>query len=172
MVPCGQSGLTILVGPNNCGKSALLDAIHKALVVNDVPKPPALERVTLTPFDMTDLDGHANFNGRDDDELVRLGGLQMDRKLWTQQFLHDWNGGYSKTFRATVTRAMGGEQRLRMLEDEPSPSLSDPVTPLARIFTDDARRQRVQSAVFDGIGHYPIVDHNRNFGVLRMMGRF
>lgn len=55
-----------------------------------------------------------------------------------------------------------------MLPNEGGANLKAPVGPLAKLFVDDARRLLFQSAVFAGIGQYPVVDSVSAYGNLSL----
>ena len=55
-----------------------------------------------------------------------------------------------------------------MLPAESGANLQAPEQPLTKLFVDDARRCLFQSAVFAGIGQYPVLDSVRPFGAFSL----
>lgn len=167
-----HSGVTIFVGPNNCGKSALLEALHKTVAertrANNPPKPSALKCVRLTPFNKDLLQEHPSFSGRTSGEVIQLPLGTMDLDNWISTLQSQWQADHGKVFRQHFCIWMNGAKRLAMLPDEQNANLQNPSTPLARLFVDNKRRASFQKAVFEGIGHYPVIDSMENFGTLKL----
>lgn len=166
-----HSGVTIFVGPNNCGKSALLEAIYISLAErisqNNPPKASALQQVRLTPFNRSILEEHPSFRGRTDGEIIQIPDGEQDLRNWVDAFQHDWeNSGCA--FRRHFCIWMNGAQRLSMLPDESNASLQNPKKPLAQLLMDDKRRASFQEAVFTGIGNFPVVDSMTSYGTLKL----
>ena len=168
-----NSGLTIFVGPNNCGKSALLEAIHHALAVKEnrrnQPKKSALSKVRLSPFSDDLLEQHPSFKDRDDKSIVSLPSAgSMVKENWNGLLRSNWNLDHGKAFREIYCIWMNGSQRLSMLPDERGASLNSPVGPLAKLFVDNDRRAVFQAAVYEGIGHYPVIDSVSVYGTMKL----
>ena len=51
----GKAGMTVFVGPNNSGKSAVLGAIHSSLSITDRKQASALDKIVTLPMSEVDL---------------------------------------------------------------------------------------------------------------------
>lgn len=167
----GAPGMTVFVGPNNSGKSALLHEIHQRSTKSQyAERKSSLHSIRFTPFEPKILEFLPEFGEDDDDRKIQLSGTDMPRSWWIETFHNDtnWQSGTGRHFRSALFAWLDGGSRLRMLADEQNPSLTRPETPLARLFKDDHRRREFQSAVFKGIGHYPIIDRVSTHGHLKL----
>ncbi|MGJ8597140.1 ATP-dependent nuclease [Sulfitobacter sp.] len=152
-------GLTVFVGPNNCGKSALIQSLHSSILGKGLVKESALKSVGLRPLDNANISLHPDFKDAHAGEQIKCGGQARTLQQWTQALQQDWNGQWGGFYRAHYCAQMNGPQRLSMLPEENSINLLKPVGPLARLFVDDPRRESFQKAVFAGIEQYPVIDH-------------
>jgi len=162
------NGLTIFVGPNNCGKSALIQSLYSAILGKGLQRQSALETVGLKPFNKTDITLHPDFRDAHTGEKIQCGGQTETLQRWERNLKLDWNGIWGGFFRDHYCAQMNGPQRLSMLPEESSVNLLKPVGPLARLFTDNPRRDSFQKAVFAGIEQYPVIDHVTKTGTLRL----
>ncbi|MEP1768238.1 MAG: AAA family ATPase [Sulfitobacter sp.] len=153
------NGLTVFVGPNNCGKSALIQSLHSSILGKGLQKQSALKSVGLRPFDNSDISSHPDFKDAHAGAQIECGGQKKTLQQWAENLQNGWNGVWGGFYRAHFCAQMNGPQRLSMLPKETSINLLKPVGPLARLFVDDPRRESFQKAVFAGIEQYPVIDH-------------
>lgn len=167
-----DSCLTIFVGPNNCGKSALLNAIYDAVAAENMspesPRASALREVVLTPFEESILQKHPNFQSMEDQEIVHLNGARQSYRKWIKIFENDWKSGASKVFRDHFCLWMSGSKRLQMLPKENNVNLSSPEGPLGKLLVEDQRRAVFQDTVYEGIEHYPVINTGDPYGSLQL----
>lgn len=161
-------GLTVFVGPNNCGKSACIQSLYSFVLGKGLAKPSALKTVKLTGFDEADLNSHPDFKNSYPGANIKCGGQTQTLQEWTRNLRGNWEGVWGGFFRDHFCAQMNGPQRLTMLPPESSVDFQNPVGPLARLFVDDIRRKKFQDAVFAGIELYPVVDHLTAYGNLRL----
>lgn len=161
-------GLTVFVGPNNCGKSAFIQSLHSSVLGKGLVKPSALKTVGLLPFDEADMVSHPEFKDAHAGALIKCGGQTHTLQNWTQNLRTAWDGNWGGFFRDHFCAQMNGPQRLAMLPLESSLDFQKPVGPLARLFVDDIRRKNFQDAVFAGIEQYPVIDHLTKYGALAL----
>ncbi|WP_143028591.1 AAA family ATPase [Ruegeria marina] len=168
----GQAGVTLFVGPNNCGKTALLEAIHGAVSESgrspQERKKSALRQVLLHPFENRLLDDHPAFAGKEDEEIVVLPRGQFSRRQISQDVPVQWDNYLGRVFREPLCVWMNGAKRLAMLPAEEGADLQSPSGPLARLLTDDARRKGFQTAAKAGIDYYPVIDTVSRYGTLKL----
>lgn len=158
------------MGPNNSGKSALLEALFKSLVGEQINKPCALASFSCPPFKREILEEREDFAGKDDDESVSIDNYLLTVVKWCQLLgnTDHWHGLYGGKFRSPFCIWMNGTTRLSMLPDEQNPNLQTPTSSLAKLFNEDEIRAEFQSTVFDGIGHYPFIDRMSKYGNLKI----
>lgn len=157
--------ITVLVGPNNCGKSALLRAINERLQGKENPLNSALKSIEFDdPVPMFEEQA----TGFQDEEIVKLSGANFTKNNWREHLSNVGNEHLRGIVRSPFFKWMGGKERLRMLPAETNPSLTDPQGPLAKLFVDDDRRKTFQSSVYEGIKHYPVIDSVTSFGKLAL----
>lgn len=163
-------GVTVFVGPNNSGKSVMLDALHKAITTGRQARPSALQGVRIKKFDKSTLESRKDFVEKENQDQIKIGTVTRSKFRWIQALCDDpkWQGSEGGLFRQSQALWMNGTTRLSMLLEETNPSLVNPSTPLARLLVDDEQRRRFQEAVYDGIRHYPIIDHVTEYGKLRL----
>lgn len=166
----GKKGVTILVGPNNSGKSSLLRTIYESLGTDHVYGLSALEKVRLSPFEKSILEDHPDFKEKTLNDFVKVGGTEVTIEQWIEKLSNDglWKSHWGHIFRKPLRIWMDGTKRLSMLPSENHVSLSFPSSDLAKLLTDDPRRLDFQNTVFDGIGHFPFVDRVSVYGSLRL----
>lgn len=161
-------GLTVFVGPNNCGKSALIQSLYSSVLGRGNSKPSALQSLELMPFNEEDMKSHPDFKNAHEGAQVICGGQSQTVEQWKNNLRTGWSGVWGGFFRDSYCVEMNGPQRLSMLPSENSVDLLNPTGPLARIFVEDERRKNFQDAVFSGVEQYPVVDHLTNYGSLRL----
>lgn len=165
-----HTGVTIFVGPNNSGKSVLLNALFGALTGSASDRPSALKSVRAAAFVESMLTGRKEFEGKGPDDIVTLNNHNQTKSDWINSFKHDqqWQKGIGPRFRRDECIWMNGTTRLAMLPNEMNASLTHPNSALAILLSDDDRRKEFQETVFDGVGHYPFVDHVSSLGTLKL----
>ncbi|SLN35171.1 hypothetical protein TRL7639_01644 [Falsiruegeria litorea R37] len=163
-----RPGLTIFVGPNNSGKSALLDDLYNWWPTRGSTKRSSLNDVQLTPFQPSMFEEHPKFRGSNDKDSIVHSGTNATRAMWAHQFERYWGDHEAREFRLDLSIWMNGTNRLDMLTDETDADLQSPTTPLARLLADDDRRAEFQAAVFSGLNHFPIVDWITEYGTLNL----
>jgi len=168
----GREGMTIFVGPNNSGKSAILRALHGSICGTGRVPPSSLAQIIFKQFHAQILEGIHAFKGKANDEIVEVDGNRRS-KIDIIEILAEaanWTnvGSYGARFRKLLCIWMDGKTGLGMLPNEGNANLTNPNAPLAWLFTDDERRTEFQQTVFDGIGHYPFIDRVSNYGSLKL----
>lgn len=166
--------VTIFVGPNNSGKSALLRSVYKEVIghngefdkIDKVKS--SLKSVALIKFHEELLDIHPNTSGKKADDEVKIDNRLEDLSSWVRNLSQNWIGHHGQVFRRAFCIWLNGERRLLMLPNEQGVSLTNPVTPLARLIIDDQRRRLFQDEVYSGIGFYPIIDSVSAIGNLKI----
>ena len=162
-------GVTIFVGPNNSGKSALLEGIYNLIRHDDRGSDSALENITILPFDDELLKIHRNFVGKADDEIVDIASHGAMHKTDAVELIKaQWDGRPGKEFRSGLSIWMNGAKRLSLLPPERDINLYAPTEPLGLLFMDDGRRLEYQEAVYAGIKYYPIIDSMSRYGKLSL----
>lgn len=161
-------GLTIFVGPNNSGKSALIQSLFSSIKGQGFSKPSALAEVELKPIEAIGLDSHPDFKNAHPGQSITTGGQNQTLEQWIHNLSGNWSGVWGGLFRTHFCAQMDGPQRLSMLPHESEVNLLNPIGPLARLFVDDVRRKNFQAAVFAGIEMYPVVDHMSQVGQFRL----
>jgi energy-coupling factor transporter ATP-binding protein EcfA2 len=165
-----KHGVTILVGPNNSGKSALLESLAQTVKGVAKTKPSSLMEAMIEPFSGSDLEIRPEFLGKSMSDIVKIGNFSYAKEDWIKNFgtPANWRGPLGGAYREQNCIWMNGTTRLTMLPDEKNADLLKPVGPLARMFSDDNRRQNFQNLVYDGIFQYPIIDRMSQYGTLRL----
>lgn len=166
----GSKGVTIFVGPNNSGKSALLEALYGNFNHRFGKRQPALKKLTFRHFDINSLEERIEFRGKSDDASVEISGISRTRRDWISGFRdkREWLGQTGKLLREGACIWLNGTTRLATLGEESGGNLTNPSRPLERLLTDDPRRKNFQSAVFEGIGRYPFIDRITSNGTLKL----
>lgn len=78
----GTPGVTILVGPNNCGKSALLEAIYNKLTgQGDGARASALAGLGFPEMTGEIVEEHPLFRGRLHDEMIQVASFTTAKKV-------------------------------------------------------------------------------------------
>lgn len=165
-----RQGVTIFVGPNNSGKSALLQNIFQILTAQAKTKPSSLREARIEQFLESDLELRPEFSSKSMTEIVTIQGNSYSKEAWIKHLRHDsyWRGGLGRAYRSTHCIWMNGTTRLTMLPNEERANIINPVKPLARMFSDDNRRQKFQDLVYDGISQYPVIDRVSQYGTLKL----
>ena len=146
----GSPGVTLLVGPNNCGKSALLEAIYNGLAVNGVgSRSSALAEIGFPELTDESIETDPRFRGLGDDDPIKISPYSAKKSEWRQNIRSDPLGIFAKAFRADYCIWLNGSERLAMLRQETSPKLLEPEGPLAKLFVDDARRCPIPDVCID-----------------------
>ena len=106
-----QNGVTIFVGPNNSGKSALLEGIYSKLAGSkgDTLKNSAINKICLTPFNEQILEKDSRFRGKSLGEMIKTNQGHRDKKSWIRLFSSNWDEDYSRAFRKTFSIWMNGQ---------------------------------------------------------------
>lgn len=166
----GLSGITIFVGPNNSGKSVLLDAIYKNLTSNGSSRSSSLKNIRVTNFDESMISNRIEFKDKNSSDMVTIENTTQIKSGWISQFRKDisWQGSIGRQFRKSQCIWMNGTKRLTMLPSEERASLTEPREALAKLLSDDLRRSEFQETVFNGIGYYPFVDRVSQIGTLKL----
>ncbi|WP_263389776.1 AAA family ATPase [Ruegeria marisflavi] len=168
----GQAGVTLFVGPNNCGKTALLEAIHYAFSGSGHSpqelKKSALKKVRLHAFENKILDDHPALAGKEEEETVFFPRGHYSRMDFSKMSPRQWNEYMGGVFREPLCVWMNGAKRLAMLPAEEGADLQSPSGPLARLLTDDTRRKGFQTAAKAGIDYYPVIDTVSRYGTLKL----
>ncbi|GAB5436350.1 hypothetical protein [Falsiruegeria mediterranea] len=75
-------GVTIFVGPNNSGKSALLQEISESFTSERRSNRSALKTLEISAFNQAMLDDHPQFQDLQDDEKILLGNQNFSKEDW------------------------------------------------------------------------------------------
>lgn len=168
----GKPGMTVFVGPNNSGKSVLLNAVFQMICGNQKPPPSSLDKIVIETFSPKMLEGIPAFKGKAKEERISISGDENSKGYFIEQLSmpNNWTRiwGYASKFRRHLCIWMDGKTRLGMLPTESNTNLINPTAPLAWLFTDDERRKEFQETVFNGIGHYPFIDRISQYGRLKL----
>lgn len=166
-----NTGLTVFVGPNNCGKSALLETINHFISSGNVngSKASACKSIKMGAFDEKYLSQHPDFKNADYSKKIADFGGPRTKEQWDEFFYSGWKSHHlMNQFRASLCLSMNGSTRLSMLPREQRVSLRKPTGRMARLFANDADRKFFQDAVFAGISTYPVIDHVSRLGDLNL----
>ena len=166
----GEPGVTIFVGPNNSGKSALLEALFNSLIGKPINKPCAFEDASFPAYKIEMLEEIDEFSSMDKTKKLKLGDIDTTIEQWLQLLENkkQWKGPFGGAFRSVFCVWMNGSTRLNMLGQENNPNLIKPQSPIAKFFSDDDLREEFQRTVFDGIGYFPVIDRLSSYGHLKL----
>lgn len=160
-------GVTIFVGPNNSGKSALLQEISESFTSERRSNRSALKRLKFSAFSQEIFDDYSAFKGMKNSETVTLGNQETNKGNWFKMFSTSWDKE-GQRFRRSRFFWMGGSKRLHMLQQERNANLLSPEGPLARLYVNDAERAVFHNAVFSGIKIYPVIDNLTSYGTFEL----
>ncbi len=165
-----KRGVTIFVGPNNSGKSALLQSLAQTLQGVATTKPSSLKEAVIESFSPSDLEVRPEFLGKSLTEKVTVRNASYSKKEWRTHLQVDsnWRGQLGGVYRSPNFILMNGTTRLTMLPDEKNANILNPIEPLARMFCDDIRREKFQNIVYEGIFQYPVIDRVSQYGTLKL----
>jgi predicted ATPase len=163
--------ITILVGPNNSGKSHLLREIDRYCRGEAASGNLLLDRLAFHPTD---------------ERTARLDLERMTRPGWTQDLsrpeyrsvgtMNDYNevsekdylrarldpdsyhGHFGRTYGQYICRHLDGARRLTLLNPASIGDLKAPSGLLPRLLSDDPRRTLVRKRIFDQLGLYLALD--------------
>lgn len=177
-------GITIIVGPNNSGKSLLLREIETAFTIH--PFPDGLK--ILRDYDISwpdkssltiALDKYSKFNPKDSpegqitvgrinpnggfegtqynrDSFIQIAEQKSDTRWWATQYLR-WG----------LVR-LDGRSRFNLTNDQSGGDLlARPGNVLSHLFVDENARARVREIVHDAFGLFFVIDPT-NLGTLRI----
>jgi len=167
-----KPSITIFVGPNNSGKSLVLREITNlcangsrgdhTLILKNIEFDHVDEKVARADYQaMRRLANPGEkiqegfspvvFQGRDDmmnDNVYFLGRTQPNQHT----------SFFASFYLKPLTLSLDGATRIALLNDAPRGDLKKPGNPLARIFTDDAKREEWRKAIHDAFELYPGID--------------
>jgi len=183
------SPITIIVGPNNSGKSVCLNEIQKTckgIKVNkkiiekiDFKWPKQVDEIwdSLKPFLVPLNDGSEieSYNIKPQqimDHEAHLEGSRLFHKPQLQKYLTDKNNTHLiKIITNPLTIKLDRKSRFNILEGQPqTTSSSSPKNYLDVLFHDRIKRVKIQEITFQEFGQYLVIDHisqNNNY-ILKM----
>jgi predicted ATPase len=169
-LPIGSS-ITVLVGPNNSGKSLLLreivgfcntgtstnfsildklvfPAVDEATAIRD------LEAIAAPPtFGEANSPEYRKVVGVVSEENIHLPNYYVGRSVPNQQPTL-----YANTYARHLVRHLDGHSRLSLMNDQGIGDLKRPNGLLARLLTDDSRRARIRGRIHKQLGSYLALD--------------
>ncbi|QVN12033.1 AAA family ATPase [Burkholderia sp. LAS2] len=164
------SPVTILVGPNNSGKSLALREIeqwcHSArrLVGN------VIDSVKFGPWTEQDLDAFLAEHsiGTEDGETYKIArsttagsiGGQLHRQSALSEIANglDYRGHMLQAFQFLTTR-LDGRNRLALIEDAEDPDFTQKAKyPIGVLFRDDSLRATVRQMIYQAFGRHLVID--------------
>lgn len=168
--------ITIFVGPNNSGKSALLREIDQTLE-NPGNVSHILGQLSPRTISQAEIDSVVSARGQNNSQpgqpetfvVGRLkpgasgpisGSVSFRRDANGQWVFHDPTGQHAITRAASLlTILLDGRTRLSLLDDAPSGSLlNPPQNHLAALFRNDTARQRIRDLTSEAFGEFFTID--------------
>lgn len=167
------AAITVLVGPNNCGKSVALREIEQLLVQDQKKSLSVVEGARFTSqkpgTSVLDLLRPA-ITAENADRITVSNPFGKHRSLDIQRTQlahygpHNWDGLLGIV---NVAR-LDGPSRLSLVEDQRAEDLlAAPQNHLARLFQDDGARARLRALIFDAFGKHLVIDPT-SMGTLRI----
>lgn len=167
-----QPSVTIFVGPNNAGKSLLLREIKGFCEAGSMgPHTSILDRLDCAAVDRATAETDFNKLLRKAEPGENINQDHVPAMLLGQRTQmhppHYFNARlnpdsnlnhFARFYLGPLTLSLDGSSRMNLLNQAARGDLKYPATPLARIFTDDPKRDKWRKIVHEAFGFFPGID--------------
>ncbi|MEQ9618497.1 MAG: AAA family ATPase [Deltaproteobacteria bacterium] len=171
--------VTVFVGPNNSGKSKVLDEINQFcrngqknnlnLILDQIEFESFSEQVAEIKIKNNLLTPKLGESVYSDHIIIGKKGVrnQVNKKQLLEAFANPnaRSQQFCPWYLAFNTLILDGKNRINLINEQEAGDLQHPQTSFQVLFSDDSKRQEVRRIIFDAFGYYFVIDPTK-------LGRF
>lgn len=177
---------TVFVGPNNSGKSVVLREIAHAcsdgrsgsnIIIDQVQFRPHTKEEAKTIFDAWRVDPAPGESLNSSNAFLKHGSWRTQLHIpHFMEALESPNSPdhrrhhYASYYASRFLLNLDGPSRINLVKPQDRGNLKDPVDSFARIFTDDARREKLRGALFEAFGLHLGIDMSESNNLVLRYG--
>ena len=178
--------VTVLVGPNNSGKSLALREIEQWILHPKAGPGAVIDQLMFTPWTREDFerelvslqaeprpgefvqDGHIHIQKLGSADGANGARISKETAIVEATMPNNRPRNYYSSYLRLVTLRMDGQSRLSLVNEQAAGDLQkEPKNYLAKLFANRGAREEVRRIVYEAIGKYLVVDPT-NIGRLRL----
>jgi ABC-type cobalamin/Fe3+-siderophores transport system ATPase subunit len=167
-----QPSITIFVGPNNSGKSLALQELFQFCTSGQVnANAHIVERLVfanqdketaLEAFEAAKVAPFPRETVAEGSSIIMVGAtrihVQDARYLRTREFPNERTDWFAKWHLQHLTLNLDGPSRIGLVNPQGRGDLRNPTQPLARLLTNDAKREALRATIHEAVGLYFAID--------------